>query len=446
MWLALNMPETLSDRYAELLSGNYDCADRIVLNAYFRMGHTAGGFRVWWRTLTGSEETLDNTQLMRMAGRFSRRVHGYAKAEGVRLVHCQAGQHKHELAEEYLAKTQIRQGVFLILVGRAQAPVWGVTTNHHHIEPKKPMPYVNHYSFHILDPEWGHLTIKISGHPPFPAQVILNGHQYLACQAVKTILGSHRRPKFHWRKNNSAQWEVAVEKPAYDLTIFKLHCGKLTLKIYTKGERLLRIEVVVHNTGALQCGRSLEKFPQILMLARDILQRFMDALSCIDQCFIADSMLEELPAPPSVGKTKVGGIDLNKARMPWVVEALIAPRLSPSARGFTASGVSRQARLLSNQTESDYGPRRAAYDLKKLRAKNIVQRIGQTRRYESTPNGLRPFVALVVLRNKAIKPLLAAAQRRRKSRGAQNPRPIDRHYETIRMAMQGVFNELGLAA
>ena len=39
------------------------------------------------------------------------------------------------------------------------------------------MPYFNHYSFHILDPDWGHLTIKISGHPPFPAQVILNGHE-----------------------------------------------------------------------------------------------------------------------------------------------------------------------------------------------------------------------------------------------------------------------------
>src|SRR5258705_6140684 len=27
--------------------------------------------------------------------------------------------------------------------------------------------YVNHYSFHIIDPEWGHVTIKMSGHPPF---------------------------------------------------------------------------------------------------------------------------------------------------------------------------------------------------------------------------------------------------------------------------------------
>src|SRR5499427_6775621 len=398
------MPESLSDRYAELLSGSYDCADRIVLNAYFRMGHTAGGFRVWWRTLTRSEGTLNNTHLMRMAGRFSRRVHGYAKAEDIPLLHCHAGEHKHELAEEYLAKTQITQGLFLILVGRAQAPVWEITGNHH-IEPKRPMPYVNHYSFHILDPEWGHITIKISGHPPFPAQIMLNGHEYVACQArkagitftkqgncfthvshpaalakiaetlseprtigrlsqlcdrwiysaclcfaldleeqrlsgfryqysnyqieysrnlifevgghmeqvfqalidrsrvrldlkaVKTILGHKHRPKYRSRKKRAAEWEVAVERPTYDLTIFKLHCGALTLKIYSKGERVLRIEVIVHNTRELGCGRALENFSEIVRRLQALLERFADALSCIDSCFISDQSLERLPTP-----------------------------------------------------------------------------------------------------------------------------------------------------
>ena len=47
------------------------------------------------------------------------------------------------------------------------------------------MPYVNHYHFHILDPDWGHVTIKMSGHPPFSAQVMLNGHEYVACQAKR---------------------------------------------------------------------------------------------------------------------------------------------------------------------------------------------------------------------------------------------------------------------
>ena len=56
------------------------------------------------------------------------------------------------------------------------------------------------------------------------------------------------------------------------------------------------------------------------------------------------------------------------------------------------------------------------------------------------------MAALVVPRDKAVKPLLAAAQQLRPSRGAQNPRMLDAHYETIRTATQGVFQELGLAA
>ena len=63
--------------------------------------------------------------------------------------------------------------------------MWDVSAKHH-LEQKRPIPYVNHCSFHVLDHDWGHLTIKISGHPPFPAQVILNGHEYVACQAHKT--------------------------------------------------------------------------------------------------------------------------------------------------------------------------------------------------------------------------------------------------------------------
>jgi len=161
------MTDGLSKQYAELLTGSYDCVDRIVLNAYFRMGHDPDGFRLWWRALTGSDDQLENAYLMRLAGRFSRRLRAYAKANCIPVIDCPAGERKHELAEEYLAKTKVTRGLFLILVGRAQAPVWDVSANHH-IERKKPMPYVNHYSFHILDPEWGHITIKISGHPPSP--------------------------------------------------------------------------------------------------------------------------------------------------------------------------------------------------------------------------------------------------------------------------------------
>jgi len=545
------MTDGLSILYQDLLSGSYDCVDRIVLNGYFRMGHDPGGFRVWWRVLTGSDETLDNAHLMRLAGRFSRRVRGYAKAHNIPVIDCSRGERKHQIGEEYLTKTTVTQGLFLILVGRAPAPVWDISAKHH-IERKKPIPYVNHYSFHILDPEWGHLTIKLSGHPPFPAQVILNGHEYVACQArkagigftkegncftdisdaaglakiadtlseqraigrlsqvcerwiyttclcfaldfeeqkrsgfryqyssyqleysrnlvfavgghmeqvfqalidrsrapldlrtIKTIFGYKHRPRYRTRRNRSAEWEVTLERPTYDLTIFKLHCGKLTLKIYSKGERVLRIEAIAHNTRELKCRRSVEDFPEVVLRLKSMLERFADALSCIDQCFIADDMLEDLPAASRIGKTIVGGIDLNKERMRRVIEAVIA--LSASPNGFTASQVAARVCALGKQSRSQYGPRPAAYDLKKLRGKHIIRRIDHTCRYEPLPTGLRAMTALLVLRDKAIKPLLAAAQPLRPTRGAHNPKPIDRHYHAIQTAMRGVFHELGLAA
>jgi hypothetical protein len=377
------------------------------------MGHSPGGFRVWWRALTGSDETLDNAHLMRLAGRFSRRVRGYAKAHDIPVIDCVAGERKHDVADDYLARTTITEGLFLVLAGRAQAPVWHVETNYH-LERKK--PYVNHYSFHILDRDWGHVTIKISGHPPFPAQVILNGHECVACQArkagigftkegncftdivdtagfariaetlseqrtigrlsevcerwiyrsclcfaldfeeqirsgfryhfsnyqmeysrnlifvvggrmdqvfqalidrsraqldlktIKTILGDKGRPKYRPRNMRTAEWEVAVERPTYDLTVFKLHCGKLALKIYSKGERVLRIEAVAHNIREFHCGRLLDNFPEIVRRLKGMLERFMEALSCIDQCFIGDEMLERLPLPSRVGKSMVVGL------------------------------------------------------------------------------------------------------------------------------------------
>jgi hypothetical protein len=130
--------------------------------------------------------------------------------------------------------------------------------------------------------------------------------------------------------------------------------------------------------------------------------------------------------------------------MRWVVEAVIALCLSLSPQGFTASELARQVRMLSTQAEGHYDACRAAYDLKKLRGKKIVHRIGQTSRYQSTSSGLKAMVALVVLRNKAIKPLLAAAQGLYPSRGAQNPRPPDRNYETIRTAMPICFPGTGV--
>ncbi len=550
------MPDQLSALYSEFLDGGYDCVDRVILNAYFSMGQSGGGLRVWWRELYGSDENLDDNHLMRMAGRFSRRLRAWAKANNVPVVYCAGGERKHEIAEEHLSTKQVKPGLFLVLVSKAPALVWEAqmtgTGKLGQLVPKDPWPYVNHYSFHILDPEWGHVTIKMSGHPPFGAQVILNGHEYVAAQAqktsveftkqencftsvsnatglakiadtlseketagrlrqlcerwiystclcfaldlaeqeksgfqyqysvfqmeysrnlwfrsgrqmdeifqalidrtrapldldrIKTIFGDKNRPHRDTRKKNPTRWGVVVETPTYDLTVFKVHYGKMTLKIYTKGERVLRIEVIVHNTKEYRWGRSLPCFAEIVVRLRSILERFLNAVGCLDACFVADETLENLPLPTKVGQTKVGGIDFNKPRMRRVAEAVLA--LSTAPTGFTASDLAQKVRAMSGEAESAYGPRRAAYDLKKLRGKGMVRKIGSSRRYETDANGLRAMTALVVLREKVIRPLLAASQRPESQTKPNHPTPVDQHYEHLRVGMRDLFTALGMAA
>lgn len=543
------MLDEYSDYYADLLDNAYDCVDRIVLNAYFRMGQGAGGFRTWWRQLMGSDDNLDNTHLMRMAGRFSRRVRAHAKAHQIPLQDCPPGERKHEIAEEYLPKDTNFAGVFLILVARAPAPVWDVqcSKNGKIVNLAKKYPYVNHYSFHILDPEWGHVTIKMSGHPPFGAQIMLNGHEYVACQArkegiqftkegncftqisdatrlaqiadtlssadiigrltqvcerwiysaclcfgldladqektnfhydysiyqeeysrnllfrlgseleqvfqgtidrtrslldvktLRTIFGTKRRPS-RCKHNKEPRCEVVVERPEYDLTVFKIHFGKITAKMYSKGERVLRAEVIIHNTKELRCGRSLPHFAEIVLRLKEILIRFLNALRGIDIASIADNRLDNWHMPSQVGQTRVGGVDINQTRMRAVMQAVIA--LSCAPHGFQSADL---AVKVQENMGSPYTARQAAYDLKKLRGKNMVRKIEKSRRYEPVPEGLQTMAALFVLREKVIKPVLAGAGNTRRGPKLKYQSQVDIHYANLRAEMRNLFQTIGLA-
>jgi hypothetical protein len=56
------------------------------------------------------------------------------------------------------------------------------------------------------------------------------------------------------------------------------------------------------------------------------------------------------------------------------------------------------------------------------------------------------MTALVVLREKVIKPLLAASQRPESQTKPHHPTSVDHHYENLRVGMRGLFTALGMVA
>ena len=259
---------------------------------------------------------------------------------------------------------------------------------------------------------------------------------------VRTLFGMTRRPKWRWKRR--PRFEVALETPAYDLTVFKVHFGKLTLKAYTKGEHVLRFEVVVHNTQGLGCGRVLPRFPLIIARLISILERFLTTLDCVDSAFISDDTLDQLPLPSRVGKVRVGGVDLNNPRMRTALSAVLA--LAPSPMGFGVAQFRARVQSLTGQSDADYTPRHAAYDLKKLRGKQLIAKMGRSRRYDVSPASMRAVTALLVLRDHVIQPVLAAVSTTQPESLPNLASTIDQHYHRLRLDMQPLFQELGIAA
>jgi hypothetical protein len=525
--------------------------DRIVLNAYFSLAHSPGGFRTWWRRWHDDrDDDLDNAHLMRMAGRFSRRVRKWAQVNRVPVIDCKAGERKHLIAEEHLRDhPDTGPGVFMILVARAPATTWDVQRSHggtiRNLAKKK--TYVNHYSFHIIDPIWGHVTIKMSGHPPFGAQVILNGHEHVAAMAasagvmfgkegncfteisdpaglaqladtlaqpaaigrlgqvcdrwiysaclcfgldladqqrsrfvydysiyqveysrnllfasgsqmehifdavidrtrsrldvpkLRSLFGVKQRPRIS-RPDLSPRVGCVIETPQYGLTIFKVNFGALTLKGYTKGEHVLRFEAVCHNTKALRTGRVLDRFPDIVAALTAMLERFCTTLDCVDTAFIPDGILDRLPQPTLLGRTRVGGINLDSPRTRHVLTALVALAAAPA--GFSVADLADKVHALTGH--SSYSTRQASYDIRKLRGHNLITKDGRRHRYHVPATATRTIVAILTLRDHVIGPIIAGVRVPRRGRPPTTWTTIDQDYENLRRGMTTLFDHLAL--
>jgi len=75
-----------------------------------------------------------------------------------------------------------------------------------------------------------------------------------------------------------------------------------------------------------------------------------------------------------------------------------------------------------------------------------VEKIGSSHRYRPTRQGLRALTALLVLRDKVIKPLLASrlpTPTRAEGKEHYTPRP---NYHRLQAGMRDLFAEMGIAA
>jgi hypothetical protein len=179
------------------------------------------------------------------------------------------------------------------------------------------------------------------------------------------------------------------------------------VKQYEKAETLLRTETCINDPYHLNVGRRLENLPKLVERMGETNQRFLDAQAELLACAVDQGELARLAQPVLVGKRRVPGVRLHDDRLIRLLDVLLHPG------GFIADWTSRDvlARLLDRHrlAETDYRLTQLRYDLGKLRAHGLVERIGRSRRYRLTARGLKLGVLLVKVRTRLLGPLATLA-------------------------------------
>jgi hypothetical protein len=122
--------------------------------------------------------------------------------------------------------------------------------------------------------------------------------------------------------------------------------------------------------------------------------------------------------------------------------AVLALTISPD--GFTVADLAAKVRSLTGQTDTDYTVRQAAYDLRKLRAKQLVAKPGRARRYHVPALAARTIAALLTLRDQVIAPILAGVRRPGPGRPPKTLTPIDRDFQRLREDLRVLFHHLAI--
>jgi hypothetical protein len=190
--------------------------------------------------------------------------------------------------------------------------------------------------------------------------------------------------------------------------VIRSHYGHGFTKQYVRDDRLLRTEPATNNVYDYGVNKDIENLPYLRDRMSEIIDNYHNVQQDVMETFIDRGQLRELAAPTVLPNgRRIPGLKLDHPRQLAVMHSLV--RFANVAAGgrFTTADLYTPALDALGTTEAAYSLASFRYDLSKLRAKGLVERIPRSRRYRLVGRGYAICVAFLKLFEKIYAPLTA---------------------------------------
>jgi hypothetical protein len=205
------------------------------------------------------------------------------------------------------------------------------------------------------------------------------------------------------------QLQTTIEDLNLGSPVIRSHYKSSSVKQYVRDHKTLRTEPASNDVTDLGMKKAVEHLPELRRRLQQVVDNYLNVQQDILETFLNRGEMERLSQPTLLDNGKrIPGLKTNHPRQLALMHALV--RFSHLAGG----GIFTTTQLLPHVVEtlactiSPYNIGSLRYDLSKLRAKGLVEKLPHSRRYRLTRDGYRLCVIYLKLFERFYAPLAAA--------------------------------------
>ena len=216
------------------------------------------------------------------------------------------------------------------------------------------------------------------------------------------------------------------------------HCQ---IKQYHKENRALRTETTINDSTDFRIGKRLCNLPALRQVGFSANRRLLTVERLSHDPTLGDDALTAITTPAVDGTQRAAALRLDDPRAHALLSALLVFRLLPRG-SFTSRDLRTQLAPLVGVDPAELTQGRLTYQLRRLRAHGLTERVPGTHRYLVTDRGLRTALFLTRAHNRLLRPGLTELT----DPDPPMPSPLRRSYEAFARELDRHTPASGLAA
>jgi hypothetical protein len=249
-------------------------------------------------------------------------------------------------------------------------------------------------------------------------------------------------------KQYKGKLQTVIEDLDRPNPVIRSHYGSGFAKQYVRDDRILRTEPATNNVYDYRVKKDVENLPELQQAMAGIVDNYQNVQQDILETFVDRGQLRKLAEPTVLTNGKrIPGLKFDHPRQLALMHALV--RFSNIAAGGTFRTADLYAPALEALGCSDveYSLASLRYDLSKLRAKQLVERVPKTRRYRLIGKGYSICVVFLKLFEKIYAPLTAGLLKPfpgDRKLSDEKRTQLDRLYQNVTCDLDELLKAVGL--